>query len=761
MKTLEFKIRKAQVHSSETEKKKLEKYQPSRVYVSEEALIELTGSRDGGKPITIERSVAEKEDDAVPDGPLLREATLWKAPQRLDKGVAQMYDSFCEACSYRLGDIVKITASAASTVPDAEEVVFEDVTDTAVPRLPSGEVYPWEFFLASRLARFELPAHLHAGMAQKDLSLDGPPRSFTVLTVNGSPICNARYVHKKTVIKIIEKTVSRELSNGVSQNKLAASGVRGLDAQIRKINQLLACYNRDFPIPSLRRPRGLLIHGGHGTGKTLILNSLANSGWGTVYRVLFTDKLSQIQETFQKALAQRPSLVLIDNLERLIDKERSTRQAVIQTICKAFDDLAAEAKTTGELPRVAIIASCLDYLADVPEDLQLPGRFRINLPIPTPDVDTRREILLSFDLGLPSDTAGDFLSQLSEKTHAYNGTDLRSLVDEAHNNWSKRLEDDAGFEAAEAGVDFETYALAEDFEKALKIVRPSAMRDVNLKPPPIRWGDIGGQDAVKRSLRLAARLFTMPKNDLHLFLDGPPKGVLLYGPPGCSKTMTAQAMATESGLNFFAVKGAELLNMYVGESERAIRQLFKRARDAMPSIIFFDEIDSIAGARSGFGGTASSSHGGLNVLTTLLNEMDGFENMEGVLVLAATNRPQAIDPALLRPGRFDKLVYVPPPDEAARRAIFAGVATKKRIPGAGIDVDALAQRTDGFSGAEIKAICATAGEAAVERFLGEGAAGSKEITMADFDLAIQNQQRQITSEMLDGYAQWEKKFRRS
>lgn len=268
----------------------------------------------------------------------------------------------------------------------------------------------------------------------------------------------------------------------------------------------------------------------------------------------------------------------------------------------------------------------------------------------------------------------------------------------------------------------------------------------------------------------------MPKDKLLRYTPNPPKGFLLYGPPGCSKTMAAQALATEADLNFFAVKGAELLNMYVGESERQVRQLFQRARDAAPSIIFFDEIDSIGGQRSGFGsgGGASSSSGGggsgLNVLTTLLNEMQGFEQTQGVLVLAATNRPQALDPALLRPGRFDKLIYVRPPDEAARAAIFRKfAATRRAAPD--VDVLELAALTEGFSGAEIARICSDAGLSAWWRDAGseekekketepeqEEQGGARGITMEDLKREIESAPRMITREMLDAYEGWAKKF---
>lgn len=365
-------------------------------------------------------------------------------------------------------------------------------------------------------------------------------------------------------------------------------------------------------------------------------------------------------------------------------------------------------------------------------------------------------------MSLPPDSREEVLAKLAERTHAYNGNDLDRLAGEASVVWCRRLDDleDAGsLVTAE-----DQYLSAEDIRHALGKIGPSAMHDVNLKPPPVHWDDIGGQEEVKKSLQEAIALVTVPKDSLLQYTSDLPNGFLLYGPPGCSKTMAAQALATEADLNFFAVKGAELLNMYVGESERQIRQLFQRARDAAPSIIFFDEIDSIGGQRSGFGGGGGASSGGssgLNVLTTLLNEMQGFEKSESVLVLAATNRPQALDPALLRPGRFDKLIYVTPPDEAARAAIFRRFVAPRKVA-ADVDVEALASSTDGFSGAEIAKICSVAGLDAWRRdvlYAADQGEGEKAgIVMEDFQKAMNNTSRMITGDMLRGYEAWANAF---
>ncbi|KAK3339378.1 P-loop containing nucleoside triphosphate hydrolase protein [Neurospora tetraspora] len=810
-KSLEFKVRKLQANS--TTEKDLAKKQPSRVYVNEEALLELTGSKDGGRAITIEKIDKNSSDDQ----PVRREATLWKSPERIDKASIQLYDAFRDVCGYQTGVQVKVTVQEGK-LPEAEEVVLEQLppekagkdAETAGPIDPS-EIPGWEFFLSGRLSMIE---HVHAGLTFKNLYARGPQRSFVVASVNGRPTGNARYLDGKTKVRIGAPSPAGQ-ADGVRQGKLEVTGVRGLDTQIEKLNDLLSQFTDPWVFKGKPRYRGIVIHGGHGTGKSMLLNTIAATGWGTVYRIQPKDKLAEIQDMFQKARLEQPSIILIDQLERLIDKERNNRTSVIQALCEALDTLGADAQESGEIPKVAVIVTCLDYTTDVPEDLKDPGRLTGEIYLPLPDVDGRKEILASFNLRVASEEEDALLRSLSERTHAYNGKDLRRLVDEAEfiartriNRTAKKtttppstedlvsLNDQPAaateevaslmnsLQLSDANANASTtttlvadsitspteYFLPADYEEALRLVRPSAMHDVNLKPPPIHWSDIGGQASVKVSLRRAVRMSTEPVHVLSRFFARPPKGFLLYGPPGCSKTMAAQAMATESGLNFFAVKGAELLNMYVGESERAVRRLFQRAREVAPSMIFFDEIDSIAGQRSGFGhGGSSTSSGsggsssGLNVLTTLLNEMDGFEALTGVVVLAATNRPQALDPALLRPGRFDELIYVSPPDEEARAAIFGKEAEKRQMLIGEEEIERLATITDGFSGAEIKGICAVAGTRAYDRYLKLDSVEEDTpvgITIEDLEMAAKGMMRQITPEMIRGFEQWEKQFRR-
>ncbi|KAK4126236.1 AAA-domain-containing protein [Parathielavia appendiculata] len=764
---LEFRLRKLYVNTDS--EKRLQKKQPSRIYVNELAMLELVGTLDGGRLVSVEKVAA---DEAL----VRHEATLWKAPEKLDKSIAQMYDSFRDACDYKLGETVRIR-SLGGSLPDAEEVILEQLPDQdgAVPHPLAPEHIPgWEFFLAGRLAQME---HVYAGLTFKNLYCRGPERSFAVMSVNGKRTGNARYLDEKTSVRIATTPAAGGQINNTPSRRLKVTGIRGLDAQVAQLNRILAGFDANVPRQVMPSYSGIVIHGTHGTGKTMLLNGIASTGWGTVIRIQYKDKLSDVQEMLQRAKLQQPSIVLIDQLDRLIDKERNNRAAVILALCEALDSLAADRAAKTEMPKVVVVATCLDYTTDVPADLKEPHRLTSEIYLPMPDADGRREILASLDLDVAPSQEEDLIRQLSERTHAYNGKDLCRLVDQAHQLGFDRyretttssppdssiptpLSDETEQQESKPSAPEAVFLQPADYHEALRLVRPSAMHDINLKPPPIRWDDIGGQESVKLSLRRAVRLSVQPPDVLSRFFERPPKGFLLYGPPGCSKTMAAQAMATESGLNFFAVKGAELLNMYVGESERAVRRLFQRAREVSPSMIFFDEIDSIAGQRSGFShsstSSSSSGHSGINVLTTLLNEMDGFEALHGVVVLAATNRPQALDPALLRPGRFDELIYVSPPDEDARRAIFSKVAAQRQMH-PDVDIDRLAQETEGYSGAEIKGICAAAGIAAYDRFE-EGGIGA--IMMQDLEKAIRNQKRQITPEMLKGFEEWERQFRK-
>lgn len=722
----------------------------SRIYVNKEVLLELTGTAlENGKRCFVEKLLDDGKATT-------REASLWAAADpKVSRGIVQMSKPFQDACDFKLGDQVKVIYTDGQGVPEAEEIVLEDVT-TAQPAIEQEAVVFWEWAIKGNMTSLD---DVFPGLVVKRLAGEGIFRNFKITSVNGSTSGNARFVPASTKVRIGTGQGPESAAPAARPAILKLGMIPGLEPQIRDLNRKLRRWCQPYRSPAYQMSCGLVFDGGHGTGKTMLVNKICETGWGTVHRIQASEKLASITKILETARESQPSIIVMDGFEQLINKERSNRNAVIQTLVEFLDKLASETEARNERPKVLVLATCLDYSTHMPPELMEIGRFHKHINLPLPDVARRRAILSSFNLPLSPDNGNSVLASMSEKTHAYNGNDLMALYQEVLDLHESRVDEihDDGLEHSP-----EDYFVSEKIaEQAMHNVRPSTMHDINLKPPPVHWDDIGGQEEVKQTLQRALALSKASKQELLSYMSNPPKGFLLYGPPGCSKTMAAQALATESDLNFFAVKGAELLNMYVGESERHVRQLFQRAREAAPSIIFLDEMDSIGGQRSGFGSTKSGSGGGgggssgLNVLSTLLNEMQGFELLQDVLVLAATNRPQAMDPALLRPGRFDRLIFVGPPDEAARASIFRKWLAERRCAEE-IDVGELARESEGCSGAETVAICDAAGMAAYWRD------SEKEehpgVTMEDFREQIRTRPRMITPEMLEAYEVWRNKF---
>ncbi|KAI8239926.1 hypothetical protein K4K57_003259 [Colletotrichum sp. SAR 10_99] len=723
----------------------------SRIYVNRDSLIQLTGSVDNGRRCIVTR-VGEDKTTTV------RQAALWTlSDKNISPNIILMSEAYREACGFELGDQLTIAMHEKTAVPDAESVVILPVTttDREVNDIKTLEG-AWIGVIRFYLIRAE---QVFPGMKFECVA-PGAKQIFKVVSVDGQTDNVAKFV-TSTAPSIIYSEEEAPVEEVKEVTKLDVRGIPGLHAEEKKLRGFLHGFNGKFFYHGQHKSCGIVIHGGRGTGKSYILNRIAATGWGRVFKIEENDKSSAVEEVFKQARSQQPSIILIDGLQSLIGKDRANSSAIIHRLGQQLDQLAEEALQNRALPKVVVVATCLDYMTDVPPELQKRTRFGLSIPLSIPNAEGRLEILKALDIPVQPAIKDLMLGRLSQQTHAYNADDLVGLIDNAKIASRQRLDPDGN------GFDEETMQeqqlTREDLEQALRSSKPTAMHDVNLKPPTIHWQDVGGQESLKVALQRMIKLTTTSNPSVQKLILTPPKGLLLYGPPGCSKTLSAQAMATESGFNFFAVKGAELLNMYVGESERAVRQLFERARAASPSIIFFDEIDSIGGQRTGSG---AKSQGSVNMLTTLLTEMDGFEALSGVLILAATNRPEQMDPALLRPGRFDRIVYVGPPDDAGREAVFK-LYLRKLPTAADVDLAELSRLSEGFSGAEIKQIVNVATEPAVEKALalaadgnGDGAEKEIEVCMEDLVAAIKASPKAITPQMLEGYDKWSKQFLR-
>lgn len=525
--------------------------------------------------------------------------------------------------------------------------------------------------------------------------------------------------------------------------------VGGLGPQLARIRELIELplrYPEAFAQLGIRAPKGVLLHGPPGCGKTLIARSIARAAKARFFVIsgpeiihkFYGESEAHLRKIFDEAARQEPSIVFIDEIDAIAPRRDKAAGDVERRVVAQLLALMDGLNDRGRV--IVLAATNLPNALD--SALRRPGRFDREIQIPVPDAAGRREILAISTRGMP--LAGDVdLDHIAASTHGYVGADVAALCREAAMTCLRdTLASAASPEAALAGG---LKVGRAHFLAAQREIDPSALREVRVERPTVRWTDIGGLDSAKRLLRECVEWPLRHGSVLREAGVRAPKGVILCGPPGCGKTLLAKALACESGVNLISVPAATLLSKYVGESEAALRQVFRTARQAAPSLLFFDEADALFGRRSE-GDTDSPVTE--RVLLQFLAELDGVEELRGVLVLAATNRLDRIDPAALRPGRFDHIVELPEPDEAARREIFE-VHLRGRPLGPGVDPADLARRTQGFSGARIAHACDEAARAAARRVIAAsesaGAAapqGTVRIFPGDLDQVLQRERDQ-------------------
>jgi transitional endoplasmic reticulum ATPase len=495
-------------------------------------------------------------------------------------------------------------------------------------------------------------------------------------------------------------------------------------------------------------PKGVLLHGPPGTGKTRLARAVANESDAQFFHIAgpeimgsaYGESEKRLREIFEEASKNAPSIIFIDELDSIAPKRG-------QVSGEAEKRLVAQLLTLmdGLEPRQnLVVIAATNRPEAIDEALRRPGRFDREIVIGVPDERGRREILGIHTRGMPLAEGVD-LDELSRRTYGFVGADLAALTREAALEAVRRImpkinlaEDTIPTEVLDAlSVD------NNDFENALKRVQPSAMREVMVQVPNIGWDDIGGLDEARDKLREGVELPLKHPEAFRRLGIRPAKGFLLYGPPGTGKTLLAKATARESEANFIATKSSDLLSKWYGESEQQIARLFARARQVAPTVIFIDELDSLVPARGGGMGEPQVTE---RVVNTILAEMDGLEELNNVVLIGATNRPNLIDPALLRPGRFDELVYVGTPDTAGRRRILA-IHTRNMPLAKDVDLEKLAQRTERFTGADLEDLVRRAGLTALRRGLDSG-----QVTAADFETALKETRASVTEEMLSDYA---------
>jgi transitional endoplasmic reticulum ATPase len=533
-------------------------------------------------------------------------------------------------------------------------------------------------------------------------------------------------------------------TQAASHGHISYEDIGGLGRAIQRVREMIELplrYPEIFERLGIEPPKGVLLHGPPGCGKTLLARAVANETDATFLSVsgpevihkFYGESEAKLRQLFEQAKKEAPSIVFLDELDSIAPKREQVAGEVEKRVVAQLLALMDGLEGRGQI--IVIGATNLPNLLD--PALRRPGRFDREIVIGIPDVVARRQILEIHTRGMPLATDVD-LEVLANITHGFTGADIAALGREAAMVALRRIMPRVDFDMASIPYELlqELEVTMEDFRAALKEVERSAVREVFVEVPNVTWEDVGGLESIKEELRETVEWSVQHGPLFERARLKPPKGILLYGPPGSGKTLLVKAVAKQSGLNFIAVKGPELLSKYVGESERGVREVFKKARQASPCIVFFDEIDALAPRRGGGGG---DSHVAERVVSQLLTEMDGIEELKGIIVLAATNRMDMLDPALLRAGRFDRLIELPMPDHQDRLAILKVHARDKPLA-AEVDLEGLARTAEGFSGADLEGLCREAGLAAIRDSLAQSPApplSAFQIRAEHFDRAFQ------------------------
>jgi transitional endoplasmic reticulum ATPase len=486
-------------------------------------------------------------------------------------------------------------------------------------------------------------------------------------------------------------------------------GVRNEISRVREMIELPLRHPELFKRLGVEAPKGVLLYGPPGTGKTLLAKAVAHETNANFYTIggpeimskYYGESEEKLRNIFKNAEEKAPSIIFIDEIDSIAPKREEVTGEVERRIVAQLLSLMDGMSTRGKV----VVIGATNRINAIDPALRRPGRFDREIEIGVPDKEGRLEILQIHTRGMPLDKDVD-LEKIASMSHGFVGADLQSLAKEAAIRALRKVlpEIDLTAESIPSDTLRKIIVTMDDFTNVLQEMEPSALREVFVEVPNVTWNDIGGLSDVKQELQEAVE-WPLKYQSLFTHSDAvPPKGILLYGPPGTGKTLIAKAAAHESEANFISIKGPELLSKWVGESEKGVREVFRKARGAAPCIVFFDEIDAIAPTR---GGAGSDSHVTERLISQLLTELDGLEILTNVVIIAATNRPDIIDPALLRPGRFDRLLYVPPPDKQSRVHVLK-IHTKKKPLADDVKIEVLADQTEGYTGADIAALASAA-----------------------------------------------------
>ncbi|MBN1389368.1 MAG: CDC48 family AAA ATPase [Candidatus Thermoplasmatota archaeon] len=546
-----------------------------------------------------------------------------------------------------------------------------------------------------------------------------------------------------TLIKISQEAILEDLISRVAYEDIG--GLKDELKRVREIIELPMKHPELFDRLGIEPPKGVLLHGPPGTGKTLIAKAVSSESGASFFSIQGPEIMNKyygqteenLRKKFQEAEGHLPAIIFIDEIDSIAPKRDDVKGEVERRVVAQLLTLMDGLEEKGRL----IVIAATNRIEHIDPALRRPGRFDREIEIGVPDRPSRVEILQVHTRNMPLSSDVD-LDELADLTHGFVGADLAALSRESAMKALRRYLPDIDLDKPISPTILEKIEVRmEDFKEALKEIEPSAMREVLVEVSNVTWEQIGGLNGVKQRL---IETVEWPLTDPDAFRNvgiKPPRGVLLYGPPGTGKTLLAKAVATETKANFISIKGPEVLSKWVGDSEKAVREIFKKAKQVAPCIVFLDEIDALAPRRS----SAADNHFSERLVNQLLTSMDGIEDTEGVMVLGATNRPDILDQALLRSGRFDRLILVGAPDEEERLSIFR-VHTRNMPLAGDIDIATMAAETEGYTGADIEGICREAGIVALRRNM-----KAEKVTLMDFKEAMAEARPSVSRETMEAY----------
>ena len=587
---------------------------------------------------------------------------------------------------------------------------------------------------------------------------------MTLLSIFGSavPLVVTR-TRPHGPVKILETSHVQVLSEPTPEKKgismVTYEDIGGLHEEIQRIREMVELPLRHpelFQRLGIEPPRGVFLYGPPGCGKTLLAKAVANESDANFYVIsgpeimskFYGESEARLREIFQKAQETAPSIVFIDEMDAIAPKREEVTGEVERRVVAQLLSLMDGMGTRGNI----IVIGATNRPNAIDPALRRPGRFDREIEIGVPDKAGRNEIVQIHTRNMPLAEDVD-IKRLSDITHGYTGADISSLSREAAMKALRRYMPEINLEEERVPPEIldRMVVKEDDFLSAYREITPTAMREVYVEVPSVHWKEVGGLDKIKNELEQSVE-WPLKKPEVFKRMGiKPPRGILLYGPPGCGKTLLARAVATESEANFISVKGPEIFSKWVGESEKAIREVFRKARTAAPAIIFFDELDSIIPRR---GAGYSDSGATERVISQLLTEMDGIESLQNVVVIAATNRPDILDPAVMRPGRFDRLIDVPAPDAKALMQIFK-IHARDMPLSKDVDLQEIAEKARGYSGADVEALCREAAMNALRDSI-----DAKEVSRKDFDIAMEMVKPSINEKMEEYYAQFSERSRK-